>query len=49
MNDTFPEVDALVSEIRNNANFLYRMFFPRISLIIGIGIGLIVIAVRLLH
>ena len=49
MNDNFPEIDRLVSEIKNNTNFMRRLLFPRISIIIAIGIVFVVIVVSILH
>ena len=49
MYGNFPEVDTLVSEIKNNTNFLRRLLFPRITIIVAIGIVFVVIAVSILH
>jgi hypothetical protein len=38
MNDTFSEIDALVNDIQNNTNFLKKLFFPRIRILLGFAI-----------
>lgn len=48
MDDGFREVDAFVSKVKSNTNFLKKLFFPRVLLIVSIGILVIAIAIRLI-
>jgi hypothetical protein len=47
MSDTFDPIDSLVRDVKGNADFLSKLLFPKISLIIGI-IGALVAVVLLL-
>jgi len=48
MNANFPEVDSLIADIKNNTNFLNKLFFPRVRLMLAIGVVCIIIAVKFL-
>jgi hypothetical protein len=47
MSNIYDPIDSLVSEVKRNAGFLDKLFFPRISLLIGI-IGVLIAVVLLL-
>jgi hypothetical protein len=47
MSEEFELIDLFVSEVKRNTDFLKKMLFPRISLIV-LGIGGLLIAISLL-
>jgi hypothetical protein len=47
MNDNFKPIDSLVGEIKGNINFLERLLFPNVKIILGIFFLMIIFAVKL--
>jgi hypothetical protein len=47
MSENFDLIDSFVSEVKRNADFLEKMLFPRIGVIV-LGIGGLLIAISLL-
>ena len=47
MSNIYDPIDSFVSEVKRNVGFLDKLFFPRISLLIGI-IGVVIAVVLLL-
>jgi hypothetical protein len=46
MSDNFDPVDSLMREVRGNAEFLERLLFPNIGIILGI-VGVLIVVVLL--
>ncbi len=46
MDDGYHEIDAFVSVIKENTNFLNRLFFPKIRLALAIGVLVMALALR---
>jgi hypothetical protein len=47
MSDIYDPIDSYVSEVKGNVDFVAKLLFPRISLLIGI-IGVVIAVVFLL-
>ncbi len=48
MDHGFGDIDALVSSIKGNTNFLNKLFFPKVSLFIVIGVISVAVVIRLI-
>jgi hypothetical protein len=48
MDQGYPEIDALVLSIKSNTNFLKKLFFPKVRLILVLAIFSVAIALRII-
>jgi len=47
MNENFDPIDSLVSEVKRNTRFLEKMFFPKVGVLIGVGVFLAALVIFL--